>query len=269
MLLTPNAIGWRLRGGLLLITGAIAAVLLLPIVFIVLLSFGSSQWLVFPPPGWTLKWYQQFFANPEWMQAALASLKVALLTTLVSVALALPCAFALVRGKFPGRKTLYAIFTLPMIVPLVVIAVAIYALFLRLGYTGTLLAFVVSHVIVALPFALIAIINSLKLFDQSIEDAAVICGASRLQAIYRVTLPDIWPGVFAGALFAFLVSWDEVVLSVMMASPNLQTLPVKMWSTLRQDLTPVIAVASTVLIGLSLLVMLAAALLRRRQPQSR
>lgn len=269
MLLTPNAIGWRLRGGLLLITGAIAAVLLLPIVFIVLLSFGSSQWLVFPPPGWTLKWYQQFFANPEWMQAALASLKVALLTTLVSVALALPCAFALVRGRFPGRKTLYAVFTLPMIVPLVVIAVAIYALFLRLGYTGTLLAFVVSHVIVALPFALIAIINSLKLFDQSIEDAAVICGASRLQAISRVTLPGIWPGVFAGALFAFLVSWDEVVLSVMMASPNLQTLPVKMWATLRQDLTPVIAVASTVLIGLSLLVMLAAALLRRRQPLSR
>ena len=269
MLLTPSALGWRLRGGLLLVTGAIAAVLLLPIVFIVLLSFGSSQWLVFPPPGWTLKWYQQFFANPEWMQAALASLKVALLTTLVSVALAVPCAFALVRGKFPGRKTLYAVFTLPMIVPLVVIAVAIYALFLRLGYTGTLLAFVVSHVIVALPFALIAVINSLKLFDQSIEDAAVICGASRLQAIYLVTLPCIWPGVFAGALFAFLVSWDEVVLSVMMASPNLQTLPVKMWATLRQDLTPVIAVASTVLIGLSLLVMLAAALLRRRQPLSR
>ena len=269
MLLTPSALGWRLRGGLLLVTGAIAAVLLLPIVFIVLLSFGSSQWLVFPPPGWTLKWYQQFFANPEWMQAALASLKVALLTTLVSVALAVPCAFALVRGRFPGRKTLYAVFTLPMIVPLVVIAVAIYALFLRLGYTGTLLAFVVSHVIVALPFALIAVINSLKLFDQSIEDAAVICGASRLQAIYRVTLPGIWAGVFAGALFAFLVSWDEVVLSVMMASPNLQTLPVKMWATLRQDLTPVIAVASTVLIGLSLLVMLAAALLRRRQPLSR
>ncbi len=97
----------------------------------------------------------------------------------------------------------------------------------------------------------------------------MICGASRLQAIYRVTLPGIWPGVFAGALFAFLVSWDEVVLSVMMASPNLQTLPVKMWATLRQDLTPVIAVASTVLIGLSLLVMLAAALLRRRQPLSR
>ncbi|SDI72039.1 ABC transporter permease [Pseudomonas panipatensis] len=264
MLLSANAMGPRLRAGLFAVTGAIAAFLLLPIVFIVLLSFGSSQWLVFPPPGWTLKWYLQFFANPEWMEAALASLKVAVLTTFCSVALGMPTAFALVRGRFPGRELFYGLFTLPMIVPLVIIAVAVYALFLKLGYTGTLFAFVVSHVIVALPFTIISIINSLKLFDRSIEDAAVICGASRLQAVFHVTFPAIRPGIAAGALFAFLVSWDEVVLSVMMASPTLQTLPVKMWSTLRQDLTPVIAVASTLLIGLSLLVMLLAAVLRRR-----
>lgn len=268
MLLSPNAMGPRLRIGLYLTTGAIAAFLLLPIVFIVLLSFGSSQWLVFPPPGWTLKWYGQFFANAEWMQSALTSLKVALLTTVCSVALGLPTAFALVRGKFPGREMLYGLFTLPMIVPLVIIAVAVYAMFLKLGYTGTLFSFVVSHVIVALPFTIISIINSLKLFDQSIEDAAVICGASRLQAVFKVTFPGIRPGMMAGALFAFLVSWDEVVLSVMMASPTLQTLPVKMWTTLRQDLTPVIAVASTLLIGLSLLVMLIAAVLRRRNEVS-
>ncbi|MGE8505170.1 MAG: ABC transporter permease [Pseudomonas sp.] len=268
MLLSPNAMGPRLRAGLFLTTGAIAAFLLLPIVFIVLLSFGSSQWLVFPPPDWTLKWYGQFFSNPDWMQAAYTSLKVALLTTVCALALGLPCAFALVRGKFPGRELLYALFTLPMIVPLVIIAVAVYALFLKLGYTGTLLAFVISHVIVALPFTIISIINSLKLFDQSIEDAAVICGASRLQAIVKVTFPAIRPGMMAGALFAFLVSWDEVVLSVMMASPNLQTLPVKMWTTLRQDLTPVIAVASTLLIGLSLLIMIVAAVIRRRSEHS-
>ncbi|MER1948654.1 ABC transporter permease [Stutzerimonas stutzeri] len=264
MLLSPNAMGPRLRAGLYLVTGAIAAFLLLPILFIVLLSFGSSQWLVFPPPGWTLKWYEQFFSNAQWMESAYTSFKVALLTTACAVALGLPSAFALVRGKFPGRELLYALFTLPMIVPLVIIAVAIYALFLKLGYTGTLFAFVVSHVIVALPFTIISIINSLKLFDQSIEDAAVICGASRLQAVFKVTFPAIRPGLVAGALFAFLVSWDEVVLSVMMASPSLQTLPVKMWTTLRQDLTPVIAVASTLLIGLSLLIMLIAAALRRR-----
>ncbi|MFI8744757.1 ABC transporter permease [Pseudomonas sp. NPDC077186] len=268
MLLSPNAMGPRLRAGLYLVTGAIAAFLLLPILFIVLLSFGSSQWLVFPPPGWTLKWYEQFFANAQWMESAYTSFKVALLTTACAVALGLPSAFALVRGKFPGRELLYALFTLPMIVPLVIIAVAIYALFLKLGYTGTLFAFVVSHVIVALPFTIISIINSLKLFDQSIEDAAVICGASRLQAVLKVTFPAIRPGLVAGALFAFLVSWDEVVLSVMMASPSLQTLPVKMWTTLRQDLTPVIAVASTLLIGLSLLIMLIAAALRRRNEPS-
>lgn len=268
MLLTHNAIGPRLRWGLTLGTGLIALFLLLPVVFIVLLSFGSSQWLVFPPPGWTLKWYEQFFANPQWLGAALNSLKVAVLTTLAAVGLGLPAAFALVRGRFPGRELLYSLFTLPMIVPLVIIAVAVYALFLKLGLTGTLLSFVVSHVIVALPFTMIPMINSLRLFDQSIEDAAVICGASRLQAVLRVTLPAIRPGVAAGALFAFLVSWDEVVLSVMMASPTLQTLPVKMWATLRQDLTPVIAVASTLLIALSLLFMLVAALLRRRSERN-
>lgn len=268
MLLTPNAMGPRLRIGLYLTTGLIALFLLLPIVFIVLLSFGSSQWLVFPPPDWTLKWYEQFFSNPGWMASVLTSLKVAVITTLCAVALGLPTAFALVRGRFPGRELLYALFTLPMIVPLVIIAVAVYALFLKLGYTGTLFSFVVSHVIVALPFTIISIINSLKLFDQSIEDAAVICGASRMQAVYRVTFPAIRPGMVAGALFAFLVSWDEVVLSVMMASPTLQTLPVKMWTTLRQDLTPVIAVASTLLIGLSILIMVIAATLRRRNEVS-
>ncbi|MER0042150.1 ABC transporter permease [Pseudomonas sp. MGal98] len=264
MLLSPNAMGRGLRYGLIATTALIAVFLLLPILFIVLLSFGSSQWLVFPPPGWTFKWYGQFFSNAQWMDSALVSLKVAMLTTLCALAIGLPSAFALVRGKFPGRELLYALFTLPMIVPLVIIAVAVYALFLKLGYTGTLFAFVVSHVIVALPFTIISIINSLKLFDQSIEDAAVICGATRLQAIVKVTFPAIRPGLVSGGLFAFLVSWDEVVLSVMMASPGLQTLPVKMWTTLRQDLTPVIAVASTLLIALSLLVMIIAAIARRR-----
>ncbi len=102
MLLTPNAMSPGLRTGLYLTTGLIALFLLLPILFIVLLSFGSSQWLVFPPPGWTLKWYQQFFSNPDWMAAAMSSFKVAILTTIASVALGLPTAFALVRGRFPG-----------------------------------------------------------------------------------------------------------------------------------------------------------------------
>ncbi|BFM49729.1 ABC transporter permease [Marinomonas sp. THO17] len=264
MLLTQQSLGWKIKSALYFITGSIAAFLALPIFFIIALSFGSSQWLVFPPPSWTIKWYERFFSNPQWIESALTSLQVAIITSILATLIALPASFALVRGKFPGRDYLYSLFTLPMIVPVVIIAVATYSMFLSLGLTGTLVAFVISHVIVAVPFAMISIINSLKLFDQSIENAAVICGAHRLQAILKVTFPSIKPGIFAGALFAFLVSWDEVVISVMMASPELQTLPVKMWSTLRQDLTPVIAVASTLLIFLSLFIMLAANFLRKR-----
>lgn len=264
MLLSPSSLGRKLKYSLYLVSGAIAAFLALPIFFIVALSFGSSQWLVFPPPSWTLKWYEQFFDNPQWIESALTSLQVACLTSIIATFIALPASFALVRGRFKGRDYLYSFFTLPMVVPVVIIAVAMYGVFLTLGWTGTLFAFVVSHVIVALPFAVISIINSLRLFDQSIEDAAVICGANRLQAILKVTFPIIKPGIIAGALFAFLVSWDEVVISVMMASPNLQTLPVKMWSTLRQDLTPVIAVASTLLILLSLFIMIIASFVRKQ-----
>ena len=267
MLLTPGSLGWPLKSALYFISAAIAAFLALPVCFIVALSFGSSQWLVFPPPAWTLKWYERFLSNPQWLDAALNSLQVACLTAVIATLLALPAAFALVRGQFKGRETLYSLFTLPMIVPVVIIAVAVYAVFLNLGLTGTRFAFVVSHVILAVPFAIISIINSLRLFDRSIEDAAVICGASRLQAIFKVTFPVIRPGIFAGALFAFLVSWDEVVISVMMASPELQTLPVKMWSTLRQDLTPVIAVASTLLIALSLIIMVIANIVSKRSNQ--
>jgi putative spermidine/putrescine transport system permease protein len=268
MLLSPHSMRWPLKSALYCITGAIAAFLILPIFFIVALSFGSSQWLVFPPPSWTTKWYEQFFNNPQWLESALTSVQVATLTGVIASLIALPASFALVRGRFPGRDYLYSLFTLPMIVPVVIIAVACYSLFLSLGLTGTRTAFVISHVIVALPFAMISIINSLRLFDQSIEDAAVICGATRLQAILKVTFPSIKPGIFAGALFAFLVSWDEVVISIMMASPELQTLPVKMWSTLRQDLTPVIAVASSLLIGLSIVIMFIAHLLRKRSQAS-
>lgn len=263
MILSLNRMG-RGRYVLYAVGAAVSLFLLLPIVFIGLLSFGASQWLQFPPPGWTLKWYGMLFADPRWIGSMLASLKVGLCVMVLSVALGLPAAFALVRGKFRGRTALHAFFISPMIVPLIILAIALYALVLKLGLNGTFLAFVVAHLIIALPFSIICIVNSLEGFDESIEKAAIVCGATRLQAIRRVTLPGIRLGVLSGALFSFLVSWDEVVLSIFMASPGLQTLPVKMWTTLRQDLTPVIAAVSTLLIVLTLAVMIAASLLRRR-----
>lgn len=262
MLLDFDKLG-ALKPLLVGLTILVCLFLILPIVFIAALSFGSSQWLIFPPPSWTFRWYQDLFADPRWFYSALTSLKIASIVTVLSVVIGFLAALGLNRGGFPGRDMLRALFLTPMILPVVVLAVALYALFLKLGLAGTTIGFVVAHLLVALPFSIISIGNALEGFDKSIEDAAILCGASPWEARLRVTVPAISHGIFGAAVFSFLASWDEVVLAIFMASPTLQTLPVKIWSTLRQDLTPVIAAASTLLIAFTILLMVAAALFRK------
>jgi putative spermidine/putrescine transport system permease protein len=262
MLLDFDKLG-GLRLFLVGLTMLVCLFLILPIVFIAALSFGSSQWLIFPPPSWTFNWYQDLFADPRWLWSALTSLKIAAIVTVLSVIIGFLAALGLNRGGFPGRDVLRGLFLTPMILPVVVLAVALYALFLKLGLAGTTIAFVVAHLLIALPFAIISIGNGLEGFDKSIEDAAILCGASPWEARLRVTVPAISHGIFGAAVFSFLASWDEVVLAIFMASPTLQTLPVKIWSTLRQDLTPVIAAASTLLIAFTILLMVVAAFFRK------
>lgn len=262
MLLNFGQLGWW-RYVLLTITVLTAAFLLLPILFIAALSFGSSQWLIFPPPGWTLRWYGELFSDPQWLASAWTSFRIAAIVTVLSVALGLVTSFGLVRGRFLFRDALKALFLTPMILPVVVFAVALYAFFLRIGLGGTLVGFVLSHLVLALPFSILSISSALEGFDKSIEDAAVLCGASPLEAKIRVTLPAISHGLFSAAVFSFLTSWDEVVVAIFMASPTLQTLPVKVWTTLRQDLTPVVAAASTLLILLTVTLMALAAIVRK------
>ncbi|MGG6895045.1 MULTISPECIES: ABC transporter permease [Rhizobium] len=245
------------------LTVIVCLFLILPIAFIAALSFGSSQWLIFPPPSWTFKWYQELFADPRWLYSALTSLEIAAVVTALSVIIGFLAAFGLNRSTFFGREALRALFLTPMILPVVVLAVALYALFLQLGLAGTTIAFIIAHLLIALPFSIISIGNALEGFDKSIEDAAVLCGASPWEARLRVTVPAISHGIFAAAIFSFLASWDEVVLAIFMASPTLQTLPVKIWSTLRQDLTPVIAAASTILIAFTIVLMVLAAIFRK------
>ncbi|WP_425104010.1 ABC transporter permease [Ancylobacter sp.] len=252
---------WRVA--LSLIALLVGAYLLLPILLIVALSFGSSQWLQFPPPGWTLRWYEELFDDPEWIASFLTSFKIAAVVTVLSVGIGLMASFGLTRGTFRGRQALRALFLTPMILPVVVLAVALYAFFLRLHLNGTFLGFVLAHLVIAVPFSIIAISNALERFDRDIETAAIVCGASPLEAKIRVTLPGIRLGLISAAIFSFLASWDEVVIAIFMASPDLQTLPVRIYGTLRQDLSPVIAAVSTLLIALTAALMAAAALLRK------
>jgi len=243
----------------------VGAFLLLPVVFIGLLSFGSSRWLAFPPPTWTTRWYAELMSDPRWATSLWLSLRLALTVAVLSVLLGGGGAFALWRGRFRGRPVLKAFFVSPMVVPVVILAIALYAFSLRLGLAGTFFGFVIGHLIIALPFSVICIGNALKGFDPMLEQAAAVCGAGRLQTLWRVTLPGISLGIVAAAVFSFLASWDEVVVSIFMASPGLQTLPVKMWTSLRMDMTPVIAAASTLLVLASLLVMAALGLMMLRR----
>jgi len=266
MLLTYARLG-ALRWVLLTILSLVAIFLILPVLFMVALSFGSSQWLAFPPPSLTLHWYRAFFEDPRWLASIWTSTKIGILVTILSTSLGLMASFALVRGRFRGREFLRAAFLTPMILPVVIVAVAVYAFFLRLGLSGTLTGFVIAHTVLALPFAIIPISNALAAFDTAIEDAAIVCGASPWEARLRITLPSIRSGLYAAMIFSFLISWDEVVVAIFMASPTLQTLPVRMWTSLRQDLSPVIAVASSLLIFFTLAMMLLAAFLRRTKTQ--
>ncbi len=245
-----------------IVLGAIVSLtivfLIVPMLFIIALSFGSSRWMAFPPPSWTIKWYAQIFANPGWLSAFLASLEIGAYVVICCMALAIPSAFGLVRSRFPGKQVVSTFLSSPLFVPVIIVAVALYILMLNIGMVGTKFAFVAAHTVIALPFALLMVTNSLQAFDESIEKAAMICGASRFRAIVSVTLPSISQGIFAGGLFAFVISWDEVVLSMFMAGPQTQTLPVKMWSMVRADISPEIAaVASIMLVTTTVVIMLA------------
>lgn len=263
MLLNYEKLG-GLKWGLSTICFLIAVFLLVPIIFIVALSFGSSQWLIFPPPHYTLRWYEEFFSDPRWLESIWVSTKIAVLVTVFSVIIGLFASFGLTRGNFKGREFLRALFITPMILPVVVLAIALYAFFLRIGLNGTLIGFVISHLVIALPFSIMSITTALEGFDKSIEDAAILCGANPWEAKFRITLPSIKLGIFSGAIFSFLVSWDDVVLAIFMSSPTLQTLPVRIWGTVRQDLSPVIAAASSLLILVTILLMVISALIKKR-----
>ena len=257
----------RLRIVLVLIGIATGLFLLLPIVLIVALSFGSSQYLQFPPKHWTLKWYAELFSDPDWLSSFMTSLEVAATVTILSLLIGTMASFGLTRGNFPGKEALRGLLLTPMVLPVVVLAVGLYAFFLRLHLNGTFVGFVIAHLLVALPFAIIAVSNSLERFDKNVEDAAVICGATPLAAKMRITLPAIKLGLFGAAVFSFLASWDEVVLAIFMASPNMQTLPVRIYSALRGNLSPTIASVSSLLTAGTVLLMLATVLARRGRSQ--
>lgn len=252
-----------------LMIGLILFFLLLPTLIVIPMSLGTSPYIEFPPQGLTFRWYEQYFSDPDWMAATWFSIRIAVATTFSATVIGTLAAVALVRGRLPGKEFLQALTLAPLIVPHIVIAVALYLFFAPLGLVGSFYGFVIAHSMLAVPYVVITVSAALQRFDANLELAALNCGATRIQAFFHIVLPNIMPGVAAGAVFAFLASFDEATVAFFLSGMEGKTITRKMFEDIDFNLTPVIAAVSTVLTLVSLILMSTIEIARRRSEPGR
>jgi putative spermidine/putrescine transport system permease protein len=252
---------WALR----LASVALLVFLLLPILVIVPLSFSASSFLAYPMPGWSLQWYDNLFTSPEWGRAARNSFIVAPAATLVATTLGTLAAVGLARVNFAGKGLLMSFLIAPMVVPIVVIGVATYLFFARIGLSDSYTGLIIVHAAMGAPFVLTTVLATLQGFNNNLVRASLSLGAGQVETFFRVTLPVIAPGVISGALFAFATSFDEVVVTLFLAGPEQVTLPRQMFTGIRENISPTIAAVATLLTIFTTALMLALEWIRGRR----
>ncbi len=256
----PLHIGWPLWA----ISGAAIFFLIVPVLLLVPMSFGSAEIIEFPPTKFCLDQYRKFFSHPVWQSAVLVSLQVSALTAICSTTLGLLASIALVWGKFKAKGLITGFILSPMIVPLIVLGLAYYVFLAKLGLIGTKLGLVIAYTPLTLPFAVLPISATLRGFDRSLEHAALNLGANRFQTFMKITIPIIRPGVITGALFAFMIAFDEVVIALFICGSTAVTLPKKMWDVIRYEVEPMLPAISTLLLLLAVVFLVATGLLQKR-----
>jgi len=237
--------------------------LVVPSLVVIPISFSTSSEIAVFPHRLSLHLYREFFHSSNWWPTTVQSFRVATLATVLALIVATPAAYALVRYEVRGKRLIHLVFLSPLFTPVVVIGLGSYLYFAYLGIGGTTLVLVFAHAVMISPFVLIAIMAGLRHIDPTLETAAMLMGASRWMIFGRVVLPQIVPALAAGALLGFLVSFDEVVIAYFVTSPVSQTLPVKMYSAIQWEISPVIAAVSTLLTASSLVISLAISLLQK------
>jgi putative spermidine/putrescine transport system permease protein len=248
---------------LYLICGLILTYLILPIFIVIPISFSSASYLKFPPEAFSLRWYRHYLSSELWVSSTLLSLKVAFLTTLFSTVMGVPASFALVRYTFRGKSLLFGLIMSPLVVPIIISAIAIYFLYADLRMIGSISGLVLAHSLLALPKVVIVVTATLKGFDVNLEHAAMNLGANPLRTFKEITFPLIRPAVISGALFAFITSFDELIITMFICGNSI-TLPQRMWNAIRFEIDPTIAAISTILVVLSIVILLGIEMLRRR-----
>jgi putative spermidine/putrescine transport system permease protein len=240
------------RTGLKLFNIAMIVFMLAPLVLIVLMSFTPDEFFAIPTSHWSLKWYSAVFAYPGFVDAFFLSLRLALLTALLATTLTFFAVYALVRYRPTGHRALDSLFMSPLLVPAVVFGIAMLQFLNRHGLYNNFYGLVAAHVIVVVPFTARAITATLRDVPYQLEWAAMSLGATRLGMLWRITLPLAARGVLAGFLFAFIISFDEVTVTIFITGPAYQTLPVRIYNYLTDQVDPTIAAVSSMLIFMSL-----------------
>ena len=243
--------------------------LMAPILIIVPLSFSAGSFLYFPLPGLSLRWYADFFTSDLWLPSLRNSLIVGTGATIVATLLGTLAAFGFWRARFAGRRLLFALLLSPQVVPLIIVAVGVYFAVAPLGLANGLLGLTLAHAALGAPFVLVTVLSTLSGFDRNLLDAAANLGAPPLLAFRRIALPIIFPGIFSGALFAFAISFDEVVVALLLTGPGQRTLPMQMFAGINQEISLTITAAGTLLVVLACLLLVTAEGLRRRSQRLR
>ena len=241
--------------------------LVFPIFIVIPMSFSSSAYLEFPPRGFSLQWYQRFFSSYEWKSSMVISLRVALATTVLATTLGTLASFSFVRGRFRGKQLLYPVIISPMVIPSILFAIACYFFFAKLRIIGSEIGLVIAHTVLAIPFVVINVSASLKSYNVNLERAALNLGANPIQAFFRITLPSIRPGIVAGALFAFITSFDEIVVAMFISGVTAVTLPKRMLEGIRTEINPTISAVSTMEIIAVILILMAVNMLQKSEAQ--
>jgi putative spermidine/putrescine transport system permease protein len=252
--------------------GLVLLLLVAPILAIMPLSFNSESFFSYPMPGLSLKWYvgeNGFFTNARWTSAVRLSFILALSTTILATCLGTLAALGLSRANIPGRATIMAILISPMIVPVIISAIGLFFFYASVGLNGTLIGIILAHTALATPFVVITVTATLMSFDRSLMRAAASLGAKPHTVFFKVVAPLILPGVISGALFAFVTSFDEVIVILFIGGPEQRTLPRQMFSGIREQISPTITAAAAVLIVFSTVLLITVELLRRRSERLR
>ncbi|MFO1081619.1 MAG: ABC transporter permease [Reyranellaceae bacterium] len=245
--------------------GLILAYLMLPVLIIVPISFSGARFLSFPPPSWSLRWYAEYFGSRNWMDATLVSLTVAVLTVLIATPLGVAAAYAIASSRSRLMRLVQLVIMLPLVVPIIIVAVGIFFVYSRLGLVATLPGLVLANVMLGLPFVVTSVTAGLQRFDPVQEMVARSLGMNRLRAFLVVTLPQIRTSVVAGGVFAFISAIDETIIALFISGGQYQPLTKRMFTALRDEIDPTIAAISSLMIAASFfLVLIGVAPDRRR-----